>query len=202
MLRCTACGEDALASGPGWSDPAAACARRLATVGRPRWAVAGRPCLQGRETQRKPQAAARAVVVCRCALVPCAVQHGGQPSLWVARCAGDMLSQDAQWTRCVSPHSSRLWVCWPTRCSRTVELVGRCGAEGAELRHLPGGMSGIAVWCCALSRHEPASKSSIVRAERRRHNITRIAQTAASATRPNSRSPATKEVDVLSNEAI
>ena len=156
MLRCTACGEDALASGPGWSDPAAACARRLATVGRPRWAVAGRPCLQGRETQRKPQAAARAVVVCRCALVPCAVQHGGQPSLWVARCAGDMLSQDAQWTRCVSPHSSRLWVCWPTRCSRTVELVGRCGAEGAELRHLPGGMSGIAVWCCALSRHEPA----------------------------------------------
>ena len=80
-------------------------------VGRPRWVVAGRPCPQGRETQRKPQAAARAVVVCRCALVPCAVQHGGQPSLWVARCAGDMLSQAAQWTRCVSPHSSRLWVC-------------------------------------------------------------------------------------------
>jgi hypothetical protein len=53
------------------------------------------------------------------ALVPCAVQHGGQPSPWVAWCAGDMLGQDAQWTRCVSLYSSRLWVCWPTRYAHT-----------------------------------------------------------------------------------
>ena len=39
------------------------------------------PDLQGRETQRKAQAIARASAVCHCALVPCAVPHRGQPSL-------------------------------------------------------------------------------------------------------------------------
>ena len=50
------------------------CESAEASSGRP-------PGLQGREIQRKAQAAARAIVVCHRALVPRIVQCGGQPSL-------------------------------------------------------------------------------------------------------------------------
>ena len=91
------------ASGPGWSDPAPSARgdslRESAEVG-----GAGRPCLQGWETQGTPYAAAVAL--------PLAVQREGQPRLGVASdglgcrepsCLGDSLRWPAQVFACEDP---------------------------------------------------------------------------------------------------
>ena len=81
-LRCTVRGEDARASGSGWSDPATVAAGHGDSLCGSAEVGSGRPPdLQGRETQRKSQAIARASAVCHRALVPCVVPHRGQPSL-------------------------------------------------------------------------------------------------------------------------
>ena len=71
--------------------------------------------------------------------------------------AGDMLSQAAEWPR-YGPELARLLL---VRLLADLPRVSWCEAEGAELRHLPGSVTGVASPASDAaesppSRHEPA----------------------------------------------